>query len=177
MTYSNHHPNQIDEKLYIFNQINDLMCNLNDEVMTSSLDILHHATIGQHLRHIADFYLCILNGMNHGVIDYSARARNPLLEQSASFYQNTMSDIHNIVSTLVWDTPISIIPDIAFTNGHCVTVQSSIGRELMYAFDHALHHLAIIKIGLKTNFPTIHISDSLGVAPSTIRHKTSHLPS
>ncbi|MBK7410731.1 MAG: hypothetical protein IPJ40_23365 [Saprospirales bacterium] len=35
------------------------------------------------------------------------------------------------------------------------TVQSSVGRELMYAFDHAVHHLAIVKMGLRQAQPDL----------------------
>jgi hypothetical protein len=49
-------------------------------------------------------------------------------------------------------------------------VDSSVGRELMYAFDHAIHHIAIIKIGIKAAFPQIQIPQEIGVAPSTIRY-------
>ncbi|MBL4624563.1 MAG: hypothetical protein JKY42_05430, partial [Flavobacteriales bacterium] len=48
---------------------------------------------------------------------------------------------------------------------------SSIGRELLYAFDHTVHHLAIVRIGLQLNFSHIVLPQNLGVAPSTIKYR------
>ena len=50
---------------------------------------------------------------------------------------------------------------------------SSMGRELQYAFDHAIHHLAIIRMGLETHFPEIPVDKDLGVAPSTLKFRNS----
>ena len=46
---------------------------------------------------------------------------------------------------------------------------SSVGRELGFAAHHAIHHLAMIKIGLRCHFPHIQIDRDLGVSPSTIK--------
>ena len=51
------------------------------------------------------------------------------------------------------------------------SISSSVGRELMYAYDHAIHHLAMIKIGMQIDFPMIEISKNLGVAPSTLKYR------
>lgn len=58
------------------------------------------------------------------------------------------------------------------TNGinEAQIIESTIGREVMYAFDHAVHHMAIIKIGLIENFPDKTIDVNLGIAPSTVRN-------
>jgi hypothetical protein len=49
-------------------------------------------------------------------------------------------------------------------------VQSSIGRELLFAYDHAVHHLAIIRIGIKAACPDVLLPASVGVAPATVKY-------
>ena len=53
-------------------------------------------------------------------------------------------------------------------------VLSTVGRELMYAFDHATHHLAIIRIGLKECMPDLELDKDFGKAPSTIKFEAGH---
>jgi hypothetical protein len=53
---------------------------------------------------------------------------------------------------------------------------SSIGREMQYAFDHAVHHLAIIRIGAEIHCPEIVCDPELGVAPSTLKYQKARKP-
>ena len=43
-------------------------------------------------------------------------------------------------------------------------------RELMYNLEHSVHHMALIRVGLK-EFSAWHIVENFGIASSTIRHK------
>jgi len=53
-------------------------------------------------------------------------------------------------------------------------VSSSFGRELVYCLDHAIHHQALIKIGLKELDCAQLVSEHFGVAYSTIRYRMQH---
>ena len=44
-------------------------------------------------------------------------------------------------------------------------------RELHYNVEQCIHHLALIKVALKIIRPDIELSESFGVAPSTIQHR------
>jgi hypothetical protein len=52
-----------------------------------------------------------------------------------------------------------------------VTVNTNYYRELLYNMDHAIHHCALIRIGLM-RFHQVNIPNGFGIAPSTIRHRT-----
>ncbi|NBP71028.1 MAG: hypothetical protein EBU52_20110, partial [Cytophagia bacterium] len=52
-----------------------------------------------------------------------------------------------------------------------VTIESNFMRELVYNIEHAVHHMAIMKIGIKEVAPYIQLPFDFGVAASTIRHK------
>jgi hypothetical protein len=52
-----------------------------------------------------------------------------------------------------------------------IATQTTYHRELLYNIEHLVHHLAIIRIGVKSiQFP-VHFDDTVGVAASTIRNK------
>ncbi|MBK7681685.1 MAG: hypothetical protein IPJ26_04015 [Bacteroidetes bacterium] len=49
------------------------------------------------------------------------------------------------------------------------TVNSTYKRELAYNIEHAIHHMAIIKIAIENAYSDIVLDKAFGVAPSTIR--------
>jgi len=46
---------------------------------------------------------------------------------------------------------------------------SSLKREIAYALDHTIHHLAIVRIVLKNE--GVYVDPAMGVAPSTLRYR------
>ena len=51
------------------------------------------------------------------------------------------------------------------------SIPSTVARELSYNIEHCIHHLALIKIGLKILKPEMVLPSTFGVAASTIRHR------
>jgi hypothetical protein len=51
------------------------------------------------------------------------------------------------------------------------TVETSAGRELVYNIEHAIHHIAMIKIAVINLLPHIKLPDNFGVAYSTIFYR------
>jgi len=62
-------------------EIKKLTLVLSDEVYSSPLDILSGSSIGQHMRHIVEFYTCLLSQQQGQIINYDLRARNQLIEE------------------------------------------------------------------------------------------------
>ena len=52
-----------------------------------------------------------------------------------------------------------------------VAIETTILRELVYNIEHAVHHMAMIKIGVREAAPYLVLPSNFGVAVSTIRHK------
>ena len=50
-------------------------------------------------------------------------------------------------------------------------IETNIGRELAYNIEHAVHHMAILKIGLAIVAPEVKVPEGFGVAVSTLRYK------
>ena len=129
------------------------------------------SSIGQHFRHIYDFYECLLKGIGDGRIDYAKRERDVRIETEPLYAKAAFQKISAQLCDLDENRNFVVLADFSSElNTERPSVESSVGRELMYAYDHAVHHLAIIKMGLKTDCPSFHVAKNIGVAPSTIKH-------
>jgi hypothetical protein len=156
----------------IFDQVLLILGQLSDEHYSMPLDVFNGSTIGQHFRHILDFYISVVRGATNGELNYSLRDRSLSIEKSTIQAKDAFLEIHGEIDQLSDDTPIKVLADFnTEITSDDVIVNSSVGRELMYAYDHAVHHLAIIKIGINQNFSEYNIDQNLGVAPSTVKHK------
>jgi hypothetical protein len=154
--------------LEIGQQILQLLDQISPEQYASPLGILNEASPGQHFRHIIEFYHCLFTGMDSGMVDYASRNRDHRLEQDLDYAILAYQKLKEGLSGLNENAVISVKAD--FSASQRPVVQSTVGRELMFAYDHAVHHLAIIKIGLQHSIPGLKLDQHLGVAPSTVKY-------
>lgn len=153
----------------IIDQLIDLLNDIDIQVYTDALQPLHHSTVGKHVRHITEFYLCALNGYENGIVDYDARERNILIELDKHYTVETLENVKHQLQTLNSDRNLTL--KSKFGSNESLDIPSSFFRELTYLIEHTIHHLAIIKIGLNEVFPEIEIPKNFGVAHSTIRYQ------
>lgn len=141
-------------------------------IYQTPLSILSGATIGQHTRHIIEFYICLLeqSGKNDiPVISYGLRRRDYLIETAPDHALLLINEICDRLTEL--NPGMQCLLDCAEHDQENLLVPSTIGRELIYTIEHTIHHLAIVKIALKTIAPSIILPEHFGVAPSTIRYR------
>ena len=155
------------------NKITSDIINLLDKLDNNSfkrpLEIYNGSSLGQHFRHILDFYNCLVRDEREGLIDYASRERDPKVEVDTEAAKTAFLEINAKIGQMDVERLVMVKVDFSEIVDNRPIVHSSLGRELMFAYDHALHHLAMIKIGLQTNFPHICIDEKLGVAPSTLK--------
>src|SRR5262249_16798673 len=122
----------------------------------TSLDILSGSTIGQHTRHIVEFYNCLLEqslSITEPVINYANRKRDHRIESEPD---HALSYVEVIVEKLQsLNTEKTCLLNCAEHGQEDLMVHSTIGRELIYNIEHTIHHLAIVKIALKSTMPQI----------------------
>lgn len=151
--------NNIEQNIALLNQI-------NDEVLTTHYKVLGQSTIGQHLRHIIEFYNCLLDGYTSKTINYDNRKRELAIENNTTI---AIQKLKHIVLNL--DKPDSTLNLMQ----PCVLgeqiITTTYYRELLHNLEHSIHHQAIIKIALLNNTSII-LPSHFGVAPSTIEHQT-----
>lgn len=130
---------------------------------------LFHSTIGQHCRHILEIYTAVLSGYDSGEFSFDDRKRSRILEENAG---EMILALNGIITNLGKDDKemICIVND--GNNNHLKTTYF---REMLYCFEHGIHHQALIKVALK-EFEWQNIPENFGVAPSTIKFRLSCAP-
>ena len=164
MTLIHHNIKKLEE-------IKSLLLQFSEELYTAPRGILSEATIGQHFRHILEFYICLEKGSKTGSVSYDDRERDVLLETDMVFAMKSIGKLIQFLSSLEKDCSLTMKANYSDANEELTTIQTSLYRELAYALDHTVHHLAIVKIALSEEVESVKVDSNFGVAPSTIRYR------
>ncbi len=155
----------------IFDDMRDYLQHLDDDAYAQPLEILSGSSVGQHTRHIIEFFQCLLEQRCEGCINYDGRRRDPAIEQLTSSAKKSL--IHVVEGLHQVDPKERLNLAVAYDGGQTPTevVDTTFEREVIYNIEHAIHHMAMIKIGLRQVAPELRVSEAFGVAPSTIRYR------
>jgi len=157
----------------ILDQLADLVKQIHDTDFKRPSDILNGATIGQHIRHTIEFFLCFENGYMAGVINYDKRPHDKLIETNRELAQSAISKAQQFVTSLRQDRALKIEVGYDVDKEEYVVVDTNANRELVYNIEHAVHHMAIIKIGIRHVAPYVKLSRDFGIAASTLRYASA----
>lgn len=124
-------------------------------------------TIGKHVRHILEFYQQLLASPTAECINYDARQRQIILESSPQAALDVLDQLARQLAAPLVDRPLLIAADV-FEEGS--PVSSSMTRELFYAYEHMVHHMALIKVGC-FGLEGVHFSENFGLAYATAKHR------
>jgi hypothetical protein len=152
-------------------EIKTLIASVKEEQYQYKSQLLSDATIGQHVRHILEFYLCLINGECRGLVNYDKRERDLNLERNPGLAIFCIDKICNDIQRLNTEQEIQLAGNFSSEGRTLKTIRTSIDRELAYCLEHSIHHQALIKIGLIEQKMDHLINEGFGVAPATIRHK------
>ncbi len=139
---------------------------LPDEVYRTKLATLHGHSVGQHTRHILEFYQCLLQQAASSRVCYDDRRRDAHIEADLGHALACAEELWDQLAQPLTDRELWI-------ENHSApgAIASSLARELVYLIEHTIHHLAIIKIGLNQGYPHLVLPVNLGVAPSTLLYR------
>ncbi len=152
-------------------QLREMLQLISKEQYTQKSEILSGSTVGQHIRHILEFYLLLVSGSFSGTISYDKRQRDQRIEENSEFARETIDHLLKGVETLDLNQEVKFEGDFTTDGSHDNFTESSVGRELAYCIEHSIHHQAIIKAGL-IDLGLSAIADvNFGVAYSTIRYR------
>lgn len=154
-------------------QLRDLLENISEEKFTDKPEVLCGASIGQHIRHILEFYLLLVSGSFSGTISYDKRERDQRIENDPEFALKTIDRLLSGVDTLEEGLQVKFEADYSVGGSSQNMIKSSVGRELAYCIEHSIHHQALIKAALITLGLKGITDDQFGVAYSTIRYRNN----
>lgn len=153
---------------HVFVQISETLSQLSEAEYTQPSRVLSAATIGQHVRHIIELFLCLENGYEEGTINYEKRNRDHRIETDKVFAADLLKKIYRQL-----DKPNKEI--ILQAEDYCetaeiVNIPSNYYREIAYNLEHTIHHMALIRVGVH-EVSEVKLPAEFGVAYSTIKFR------
>jgi hypothetical protein len=161
------------EAIKQLNSLAIILQQIKDEDYKLEVKTLRNSTIGKHVRHIIEFYKCLLFESENNIVNYDNRKRNLLLEQNVKYTLDYIVEITDELEKIKSNTRLHLSSTY---NGTTINTETSLFREITYNIEHTVHHLAIISIAIPIHFNYIQFSENFGYAESTIQYlKTQQL--
>jgi uncharacterized damage-inducible protein DinB len=153
---------------HVFLQLTDSLNQLNSDQYTHPCKNLSGNTIGQHVRHIIEMFQCLEAGYLSGAVDYEKRKRDQQIETDKSFATGHLKEIaHQIFKE---NKSLSLQTFYSDLQTEPEWISSNYYREIAYNLEHTIHHMALIRVGLR-ELGDIPVDDTYGVASSTIKFR------
>lgn len=147
------------------NELSDLVSKLSDKEYCFPCYDLSNASIGEHTRHIIEMFQCLENQYEKGIVNYDNRKRDNLIQTNTAFANECIGVILNQIEKPNKNLHLQQIVD-----KEELIIESNYYRELLYNFEHCIHHQALIKVAIIQN-ATIVVDENFGVARSTIEYR------
>jgi hypothetical protein len=151
-------------------ELKSILDQLKEGDYSRPLTVLENGTLGKHVRHILEFYDCLLVTTPDNTICYDDRKRNLLLEENLRFSSEFIVEILDKIERVEINKRIVLK---VFYNESETLIESSLFREITYNIEHTVHHLAIMRIALTTELNYVKLSHNFGYADSTVQHLKS----
>jgi len=152
----------------VFVQLSDSMDQLTNEQYVQPLPSLSNATIGQHVRHIIELFVCLESGYQTGLVNYEKRKRDYNIETNKAFAKQLLLSIATGLDkpnkTLMLEAGYDDLSE------DVITIETNYLREVVYNLEHTVHHMALIRVGI-ASFDEVKLPESYGVASSTIKYR------
>ena len=161
--------------LTILNQLTDVVSALDEKDFCRPSETLSKSTVGQHLRHTVEFFICLQQGFEKGIVNYDKREHDKLIESDKFIALAAIERIKEFVSDQSTDQILQLEVGYDRDSDDCVTISTNYLRELTYNIEHAVHHMAIMKIGIREVAGYVKLPADFGIAVSTLRYKESDL--
>ena len=153
---------------HVFVQLSNSIEQLTSEQYTTKIPVLSNATIGQHVRHIVELFLCLEKGYETALVNYEKRERDINIETNKAFANSLLKKIFKELPKgnrqLLLETGYEEHSDQA------IHISSNYYREIVYNLDHTVHHMALIRIGINA-IAGGSLPETYGVAGSTVKYR------
>lgn len=155
---------------FLLRQLANVLTALDDEQYTTRIALLSDASLGQHVRHIIEFLVELFRGYDCGNVNYDLRERNKHIETDRNLAVVLLKSISRQFDKdnkfLKLTVSLNMVKEVQYE------IATNFERELVYNLEHIVHHMALIRIGLR-QVSDLPLPESFGVASSTMRHRSS----
>jgi len=152
----------------VFVQLSASLNQLTPGQYTQSCSNLFNSTIGQHVRHIIELFQCLTGSYETGKVNYEKRERDAEIENNKELAQDLLKEIYSGLDKPDKDMMLESIYD---ENSEMILlIKTNYQREVAYNLEHAVHHMALIRVGIN-EVSGIDLPETYGVAQSTTKFK------
>lgn len=152
----------------VFVQLSDSLDQLSEENYRQPIPVLFNATIGQHVRHIVELFICLDAGYESGLVNYEKRKRDIKIETDKLFAGDLLKKIYKNLEKENKDLLMEASYDEH--DDETIFINTNYYREIAYNLEHTVHHMALIRVGINA-IASINLPESFGVAGSTVKHR------
>jgi uncharacterized damage-inducible protein DinB len=152
----------------VFVLLTDSLDRMEEEQYNYSCENLSGNTIGQHVRHIIEMFQRLELGYQSGEINYDNRKRDKQIETDKRYATRLINEIVEQIEKA--DKNLSLVIYPGEMPAEPERISTSYFREILYNLEHTIHHMALIRVGLR-EIGEIPVDDSYGVSSSTIKFR------
>lgn len=156
--------------LEVLKQGENYLKSVDKESYTAIIQPYFTSSPGEHIRHILDMFLAVLNSDNNE-IDYDQRNRGSEIETHPSSALEQLLTIKTWVESLIdsdFENIIKMKTEVSVIEKRVSESTTTLGRELIFCASHAVHHFAIIAIAAKMK--NVEVENGFGLAPATVTY-------
>lgn len=154
----------------LFIQMKNMLETLTDQQYTEKIAMMSDSAIGEHVRHVIEFYLELNLGYSSGKVNYDLRKRDHAIESSKDFALLKLQEIMHSLDKP--DRQLMLLGSYSLSSKAGFKVPSSYYRELIYNLEHTVHHMALIRIAV-AKVSLMQLPEDFGLAVSTLKYKQS----
>lgn len=165
--------NLVESNVQALDMTVDLLSSLPADRLVQIQRPYFESSLGKHIRHVLDHYICFQRDFSKGLIDYDQRQRDCQLEKDKDYMLSRIKQLRqfllSITSSSQVDQPLQVLMcnDVDTPSGD--TTESTLGRELQFLQGHSVHHFALMAAMLR--FSGDNVDHDFGIAPSTLAHE------
>ncbi len=155
----------------ILMQLDTVIKDINEDDFVKPIPSLNKSTIGQHIRHTLEFFMCLMNNISTGEINYDKRDHDKVIETDRFIASAMVKQLIVFLNEVKEDVSLNLDASYSLQDDDSTVIKTNLFRELAYNIEHAIHHMAIIKIGIKEIAPYVKLPSHFGIAVSTIKYQ------
>src|SRR5258708_5544139 len=172
----------------VFGQLAGSLCQLQPGEYAQPSETLSGHTIGQHVRHNIELFQSLENGYEGGRVNYEKRKRDKAIENDIELACRLLEQILAALSRP--DKPLLLEASYADSepsgsssssgssesspaSGACqpMILSTNYYREIAYNLEHTIHHMALIRIGIRDSGSALVLPEGYGIASSTLKYR------
>lgn len=172
MSQQNENRELLQSVIETLRQGETLLAEISDTAYTHKVPVAFNASIGGHYRHCLDHFRSLLDAAQSGDLNYDHRERGTLVENDRFAALNATRELiagWENLNLFFLSRKLEVTCKTSYAASGSQSSPSTVGREIMYAVAHAVHHYALI--GVMGGIMGLPMPAGFGVAPSTLKHQ------